>query len=101
IPRHAAAGVDNDLASGQARIAEWTADHESTGWIDEILGLFVEQVGLDDRLDDVPPDIDSNLLLVDIGGVLRRNHHRVNASGLAVAILDGHLALAVRSEPRQ
>ncbi len=41
---HAAVGVDDDLAAGQAGVAEWTADHEATGRVDEVLGLFVEQV---------------------------------------------------------
>ena len=47
----------------------------------------------DDRLTD--------LLLGDVRGVLRADQDGVDAFGLAVAVFDGHLALAVRAQPGQ
>ena len=38
------------------------------------------------------------LLLADVGAVLAGNDHRVDAHGLAVVVLDGDLALAVRAQ---
>ena len=38
------------------------------------------------------------LLLADVGAVLAGNDHRVDAHGLAVVVLHGDLALAVRAQ---
>ena len=54
---HAAVGVDDDLAAGEAAVALGPADHEAAGGVDEVLGLLVEQLGGDDRLDDLLEDV--------------------------------------------
>ena len=35
MTRHAAVGVDDDLSSGEAGVAHWTADFELSGRVDE------------------------------------------------------------------
>ena len=54
---HAAVGVDDDLAAGEASVAHRAADDEAPGGVDEVLGVGIEQVGGDDRLDDVLDDV--------------------------------------------
>src|SRR5690606_5328305 len=39
VPGHAAVGVDDDLAPGQARVALGAADHEASGRVDVVAGL--------------------------------------------------------------
>ena len=58
MPRHAAIGIDDDLAAGEARIAMGAADHEAPGWIDEeTLGSAVVEPGLfQHRPDDIVDD---------------------------------------------
>src|SRR5208282_3551019 len=53
VTSHATVSVHDDLAAGQAGIAHGAADHEASGRIDVVLGVFVEQVGGNYSLDDV------------------------------------------------
>src|SRR5690606_17147902 len=41
VAGHAAVGVDDDLAAGQAAVAHRAADHELAGRVDVELGVFV------------------------------------------------------------
>ena len=50
---HAAVGIDDDLASGQAGIAHRAADNKPAGGIDVVLGVGIQQVGGNDGLNDV------------------------------------------------
>ena len=55
---HAAVGVDDDLAAGQAGVAHRAADLESAGRVDEesvVARVEVDEV--EDRVDDVPADV--------------------------------------------
>ena len=54
---HAAVGIDDDLAAGEAGVAHGSADDEATGGVDVILGVGVEQLRGDDGLDDVLQDL--------------------------------------------
>ena len=47
---------------------------------------------------DLAADVLMQLLLADVGAVLGGNDHRVDAHGLAVVVLHGDLALAVRAQ---
>src|SRR5690606_34049284 len=56
VTGHAAVGVDDDLAAGQAAVAHRAADDELAGRVDVVLGVLVQQFGrqgvLDDQLHD-------------------------------------------------
>jgi hypothetical protein len=71
MARHAAVRIDDDLAAGQSGIGHRSADLESAAWIDEKRRLVVQEVVGDDlpnhRLDDRPLD----LVVRDIGKMLR------------------------------
>ena len=94
----ATVGVHDDLAASEARVAVWAADDELARRIDVIGRALVEVGGGDDRMDDLGDDLAADLLVRDLGRVLRRNHHCLDSRGLAIDILDGHLALAVGTE---
>src|SRR5439155_5660763 len=98
---HTTIGVDDDFATRQTGVAERPTDHEASGRIDEVLGLIVEQVRLDNGLDHVLLDVPLDLFVVDLGRVLSRDHDRVNSGGSTEAIFDGDLALTIWTESRQ
>ena len=56
VAAHAAVGVDDDLAAGEAGVAHRSADHEASRGIDVVLGVGIEQIGRDGRLNDVLQD---------------------------------------------
>src|SRR5687768_16091683 len=45
VTAHAAVGIDYNFAAGQTSVALWTAHNETARWVDQILGLLVEQIG--------------------------------------------------------
>ncbi|HVP90663.1 MAG TPA: hypothetical protein VMS75_05535 [Terriglobales bacterium] len=52
----AAVGVDDDLAAGQAGVADRAADLEPAGRVDEVLDALRAELGRDDLLDDLGDD---------------------------------------------
>ena len=98
----AAVGVDDDLAAGQAGVASRATDDEAAGRVHVVFRVLVQKTGreirLDDRLDDrLPQIVDGDLLRV-----LGRNDDRIDARGhTVVTVFNGHLALAVRAQPRE
>src|ERR1035437_3392961 len=97
VPRHAAVGVNDDLAARETSIADGPADHEATGRVDEEvpaqLALLVELLG-QDRLDDVLPEILRNQRFGALG-VLGGDQELLDLHGLAVAVAHADLRLAV------
>src|SRR5579883_3347686 len=79
VTGHAAVGIDDNLAPGQASIAHGAASHETPGGVDEEFGLAIEQVFGNNRLNDVLNDIVADLFLGHVVGVLGRDHHRIDA----------------------
>jgi hypothetical protein len=59
VTAHAAVGVDDDLAAGQAGVALRPADDEFAGRVDQVLGVLGQQVLRQDLLDDL---LDAELL---------------------------------------
>ena len=97
---HAAVGVDDDLAAGQARVADGAADHEAPGRVhEEVLAqlLRVVEVARQDRLDDVLPEIVRDQRLGALL-VLRGDQQLLDLDRAAVAVADRHLRLAVRAQ---
>src|SRR5439155_11501017 len=67
---HAAVAVHDDLATGQAGIAHWTAHDKTSGGIDVIFGIGIEHVGGNRLLDDVLQHFGAQLFIIDEFGVL-------------------------------
>ncbi|CDB87766.1 putative uncharacterized protein PY07799 [Firmicutes bacterium CAG:170] len=102
VGRVAAVGIDDDLAAGQAGVADGAADDKAAGRVDEEARVRIEQAGGQIRLDDL---FDHGLAQIgdgNVGGMLRGDDDGVDAlDGAILCVLDGDLALAVRTEPRQ
>ena len=93
---HAAVRIDDDLATGKTGVAHWSADDEAAGRVDVVLGVFVQQFGGEDSLDDVLQDVSAELLVRNILSMLAGDDDGIDADRLAVGVvLDRDLALAV------
>ena len=66
VTAHAAVGVDDDLAAGQAGVAHGAADHKAAGGVDVVLGVLVEQLRGENGLDDVLEDVGAQLFGGDV-----------------------------------
>ena len=99
-PGHPAVGVDDDLPAGEARVTHRAADLEPPGRVDQqAVAGGVQVQALQDRRHHKIADVGGEQFLeVDVGGVLRRYHHRVEPDRPVAGVLDGHLGLAVRSQ---
>ena len=102
VAGHAAVGVDDDLAAGEARVADGAADHEAAGRVDEeVLAQLPGVVELlrQDRLDDVLPEVVRDQRLGALL-VLRGDQQLLDLDRPAVAVAHGHLRLAVGTQVR-
>lgn len=100
VPAHAAVGIHDDLAPGYPGVAHRSADDELAGRVDVYLrGLAVHQLRRQDGVDDVLHHRLFDLGVGDAVGVLGADEHRIHVHRLAVAVFNGHLALAVGSHP--
>ena len=89
VAAHAAVGVDDDLAAGDAGVAHGAADDEAAGGVDEDLGLPVERASSGSaRAMTSSRTASWSFLLETVVGVLGGDHHRVDARHLAVPVLD-------------
>src|SRR5262249_37784572 len=99
VTSHAAVGIHDDLAPGQARIAHRATDHETAGRVDVVLGIGVEQVRGNSGLDHVLDNVGAKRLVVHGLGVLGCDDHGVHAAGLVVrAVFPRYLGFAVGPE---
>src|SRR5205085_12153281 len=90
VPRVAAVGVDHDLAAGETRICNRSADHEAPGRIDEGARAGAHFVR-EHRIDHVLCYVRSQLFGIDLLMVLRRDDdvvHRLRLAVVAVAHRD-------------
>ena len=100
---HAAVGIDDDLASGKTGIAHRTAKDEGTGRVDQqgrVFGVVLLQAGvLDNPFKDLTAQGTFQPSTIDLGIVLRGNHHGIQVGRLiVVGVGKGHLGLAIRAE---
>src|SRR5262249_46623301 len=102
VPGVTAVRVDDDLAAGQPGVAHGAADLEAAGGGDEQPVIVGAQAYVgNDRHDHVLGDVRlEQRVEVDVGGVLARYDHGVQARRPAVDVFDGHLRLAVGAEVR-
>ena len=99
--RVAAVGIDDDLAAGQTGVAFGTADDETAGGVDEVLGVLIQQLSGDDFAHNVLDQVIVDGLLVHIGAMLGGQNDGIDANGLAVHVFNGHLRLAVGTQVGQ
>ncbi len=98
VTAHAAVGIDDDLAAGEAGVPVGSADDETASGIDVVFGFAVHHVGGDDGIDDVLANVFAELFGGDIFAVLRGDDNGVDADGLVVHVFHGNLALAIGAE---
>src|SRR5580765_6709169 len=93
-----AVGVHDNFATGETSVAHRSADDETAGGVDVVLGIFVEHGNRHDRLDHVFGDGGAQIIVGDGVAVLGGDDHRVHTSGFAIAVFNGDLRLAVGPE---
>src|ERR1051325_5628198 len=96
--RVAAVSVDDDLSSRDARVTLWSTSHETSGRIDVILRVFVEQLARDGVLDDLLLDLRAQLFVRNIVRVLRRDNHCLEPERTAIAVFNCYLRFPVRTK---
>src|ERR1700730_10310957 len=102
VTSHAAVGVHDNLASGKTGVAHGAADHETSGGIDVVLGIFVEQLGGDGGLDDVLQNVASEFFVADCLCVLSGNDDCVHTDGLVVLVVfNRDLRFAIGAQVRK
>ena len=102
VAGHAAVGVDDDLAPGQAAVAHRPADHEAPGRVDQEVPqklLLVIQLAREHRPQDVLEQVRlDQALAVDAVGVLGGDQDLLDLDRPSVLIANGHLGLAVGTQ---
>lgn len=93
VAAEAAVGVHDDLATGQAAVTVGAAGHEATGGVHLVDSVVGEQVGGDDRLDDVLDDPGLDFGVLDLLRVLGGDEHAAHRDGHAALVDDSDLAL--------
>ena len=96
--RVAAVSVDNDLSTGYTSIALWTTGNEAAGRVDVIFCVFVEEFRRNGVLDNLFFDFRTQLLVGDVGIVLRRNDDGFKTERTPVTIFNSYLRLAIGSK---
>ena len=95
-----AVGIHDDLSAGEAAVAYGAADDETAGGIDIELGVGIQKIGRQSGTDDLFDHSLTEILDIDLSGMLGGDDHIVNALHAAVrGILYGNLALAIRAQP--
>ena len=84
----AAVGIHDNLAPGQAGISHRPADYESARRVDVVLRVLVQHRRWNDWLNDMLENCVTQIVVRDAIAVLRRNHDRIHARRLAIAVFN-------------
>ena len=95
---HAAVSIDDDFSSGKPAIALRPTDDEASGRIDMKDRVLIQIFRRNDCFNDAIDNRLSQFAVFDVGAVLCRDDDVFYFYRLAVAIFDGDLGFAVRSE---
>ena len=101
VTAHAAVGVHNDFAAGQAGVALRSAHDKAAGGVDEELGLGCEQLRRKDFLDDLLDAKFFDLAVLDLRAVLGGDDHVGDGHWQVVLIDDRDLRLRIGAQPRR
>src|ERR1035437_5681533 len=97
-----AVGVHDDFAAGEPGLAHGSPDHKSSRRIDVVLGVLVEPLRRQHRLDNVLQNVGVQFLVRHTLRVLAADNNGVDARGLAIlVVLHRDLALAVGAQVGQ
>src|SRR5205085_11436727 len=102
VASHAAVGVHDDLAAGEPGVSLGTADHEAAGRVHEDIGL----PHLESRVAQYRPHHQrdhalAQLAVVDLVGVLGRDHDFADSHGAGAFVDHTDLRLAIGPPPRE
>src|SRR5207237_6732307 len=86
VGRITAVGIDDDLATGQSRVALGTTGNESPSRIDMELGIVIEKIAGHRVLNHVFANLCSKLFVRYIGCMLRRNDDGIYAERTTIAV---------------
>jgi hypothetical protein len=75
------------LRPGQAGIAHGSADHKTSGGIDVILGVLVEQVGGNHGLNDMLQNVGAQFVVAHAFGMLRGDDDGIHALHFVLRIV--------------
>ena len=99
VPAHATISVHDDFAAGQSGIAHGPADHEPSRGIDVVLGVLIQQVRRNHRLNHLLLNARAQLVVAHVFGVLGRNHDRIHAHHFSVGVVfDRDLGFSIGTE---
>ncbi len=96
---HAAVGINDDFASGQARVPFRTADDKTARRVDEDLGFAGEHFFREHLQDELFGDKFFDFRFFCGGRVLGRDDDIDDARRFAVDIFDRHLGFRIGAEP--
>ncbi len=99
MARHDLGGFDDDLAPCKSAVALRPTDDEAAGRVDVDLGLMGDQLGGQDRLDNVFADRFLDRFELHFIVVLCRNDDRFDARDFTIVVAHRHLRLAIGAEP--
>jgi len=99
VTAHAAVGINDDFASGQATVTLRPADNEVAGRVDQVFGLRGQHFFWQDFFDDLFDAEFFDLGMWHISGVLGGDDDVDDAGGFAVYVFDGDLRLGVGAQP--
>ena len=92
--------VYDDLSAGGSGVAPASAENEGTGRVDQILGVFINQLRIDNRFDDFFHDALSDFFLGNVSSVLGGNDDGIDALQFAIIIFCSDLGLSIRTQER-
>lgn len=90
--------INDNLTAGCAGVTPGTTDNEGSGRVDQILGIFINQLWINNRLDDLLNDQITELSLCNLFCMLGGNQNRINSLQFAIIILSCDLSLSIRSD---
>ena len=102
VAGHAAVGVDDDLAAGQAGVAHGAADDERAGRVEDVSGAGGVQVRQRHHgVDDVLGEVGAEPVQAGAFGVLAGDDDGFDGDGPVAVVADGDLGLAVGAQVGQ
>src|ERR1019366_3328712 len=102
VTPHATVGVHDDLAAGQSSVAHRSTDNEAARGIDVVLGVLVQHLLGQRRLNHVLQDVSPQLFGRNRLRVLTGNNHSIDAHRLVVLVVfHCDLGFAVGPEVRK
>ena len=101
MPCIATVGIYDDLPSGQAAVTLRAAYYKTSSWVNQILGVFIQQFCRDDWANDICHNICRNLFRRNFRGMLGGNYNCIHANRTIAIIFYGNLCFSIRTQVTQ